>query len=347
LGLSGYGASAAAPQARVAFGCGALGSRAQARDARFLLQVTTATSHFTQIEVVSASGRVIRRLARVGPDVTEVEVSPNGKLVAWFSAKGVVVERIDGSARRLVIGAGLFPEVANMFAWSADSKALLAVDPNGGLDIVSLATGAKRQIVKRQGSDIEALAWPRLNEIVFLRSGTSSARVVLADRHGSSQHTILRQSIDQTTNVGASASVSPNRECVNVIASFDSPGDASWVSFRTFNLVTGRETRVRPFDYDGVPIWSPDSRRLLTYVVAGPTGGHLTIVSPSGKAVGTIRKDWVTPAAWTQRAMYLLSGGLSWHKKANDLLAIRAGHRAVTVVFKLPKGRQILSAQPF
>jgi hypothetical protein len=321
------------------FGCGASGPSAREktlahRPTRFLLEVSSVRSPNSKLEVVTSNGRVIRRIATVEFDAP-VAVSPNGKLLAWRGHNGLVVARIDGSTRRIVnSGYG--------FVWSPDSKAILTTDSSGALDIVSVATGAKRQIVKPlRGIGLAPLAWPRSHTIVFQKSGTSSASVVLADQNGTSQHSISSAAIYDSGGVGATVSVSPNRQWINVITTFEATGDPITSEFESVNLLTGERTRARGFDMyyeEGAPVWSPDSSR----IVAGVPSGPLRILSPSGQVRALIRRDSVVPVAWTPSAIYLLPGN-----GGQSLLAIPTGHTTAKIAFKLPRGQEILAAQPF
>jgi hypothetical protein len=287
----------------------------------------------SELEVVTAGGTVIRRLARV-EFFAQAVVSPNGKLIAWTAPDGLVVERIDGSARRLVDG-------TDPFVWSPNSKAILTTDPSGDLEVVSVATAAKRPIVTRSpGENITPLAWPRSQKIVFEDAGASSARVILADQSGSSERTISRTSIYDSGNVSATVSVSPNRNWINVITTFEATGDPTTSQFESVNVLTGKKSRARPFgNYLDTTVWSPDS----SSVVAAQLFGPLKTFSPSGKLLATIRQSSLIPIAWTQSAMYLLPASQNRHK----LLVIPAGHSTAEIAFTRPRQWTILSAQLF
>ena len=108
------------------------------------------------------------------------------------------------------------------FVWSPDSKAILTNDPRGNLDIVSVATGARRQIVKAPPRlETTPLAWLPSHRILYMESRRSGNRadpilLVVAKQNGASPHRIYDNS-EQTQDV-PSVSVSPNGEWINVIS---------------------------------------------------------------------------------------------------------------------------------
>ncbi len=313
------------------------------RGQRFLLEVSLIHSPYDSLEIVTARGRVVRRVANVSV-YAQATAAPNGELVAWTldplvewspeGAYGVAVEGTDGSARLRVPRLG-------PFVWSPDSRAILAQDRHGGLTLVSLATGAEQEIVQPERYlDAWPLAWTRSNRIVYVESprhGGGDNRLVIADESGASLRTIDGGTNQDLPTVAAS----PNGEWINVVTLYDYIGEYNTSQFQSFNVVTGKATRVRNFDnyYGNTPVWSPDSSRLLASLVSGP----LAVISPSGNVVGTIRQNSRTPIAWTRDAIYLF--GPVRKGAIHDVLAIARGESTARVLFRLPR-QEIISVQP-
>jgi hypothetical protein len=311
------------------------------RGRRFLLEVSPIHGSYARLEIMTARSRVVRRVANVS-FYAQATVSPNGELVAWTldplvawspeGAYGVAVARTDGSARLRLPRLG-------PFAWSPDSTAILARDRKGGLEIVSLATGEEREIVHAQRFlDLTPLAWTRSHRIVYVetpRHGGGDNRLVIADESGASLRTIDGGANQDLPTVAAS----PNGEWINVVPFYDYIGEYNMSQFESFNVVTGKATRVRDFKYAYNPVWSPDSSRLLTGSFPGP----LAVISPSENVVATIREHSLKPVAWTRDAIYLFGpvrGGT-----IHDVLAIPRGQSTARVLFRLPR-QEILSVQP-
>jgi WD40-like Beta Propeller Repeat len=324
--------------------------RAQAR--RFLLYVEANSPVKKRVaqrlEIVDGNGAVIRVVAEGSfPNhlLGGALISPDGRSVAWLEGENLFVERVTGSKPRLLVG-GLSDSAAGgaeSFAWSPNSKKLLlAVAHLSKLVTVSLRTGARQQIVPAQrGVTFTPVGWSRAaHRILFLSENTYCAahpppapcwvKLVLARPSGAAQRTIY-SAVDQDHDLPVPA-FSPNGKWVAFTTEGRDPHDPRCAIVA---VATGQTTPVPDYTgYARFPAWSPTSTRFAA-------GSQL--ISPTGKQVGTLKDAAGDPLAWTHHGIYLLS----YPPRRSRLLIIRDVHKAPRIAFTLPRGQNILSAQPF
>jgi hypothetical protein len=300
-------------------------------------------------EIVGRDGHLIRLVAGQGSGAA---LSPNRKEIAWDGKGGIRVEKVDGSDARLAVRFRCLAKAKSgaklgicggPFVWSPDSRKLLFAEANGGLAIVSLSTGAKREIVAPAAHvGYEPIAWSGgANSILFAASGgvegTSSCcsyKLVVARPSGTFQRTLY--SAQDGVHDGPRAAWSPDGTRVAFTTDGRALGDPRCAFVE---VATGRTTRVRKFNgYSAPPAWNPQSSRIAV-------GGYqqpVEIISSRGRKLGSIPQTSLYPTAWTRGGIYLMPGG----DNRGSVLVIPNGQHAARTVFTLPEGQVLLAVQP-
>jgi WD40 repeat protein len=304
--------------------------------ARFLVETLGLTRGHVRLAVVDANGTVVRVLSRAVGAWGRPIVSPDGRVVAFDDSKGLVVEGIDGSSRRLLVRfdrSCLRSICVAPAAWSPDGTKLFVTDLQvhrgqfrTWLSLVSVSTGRSHRLVgPRYENRYSALAWSGpANKIAYLAGLSYRPRLVIADSTGKSPHTVCSVTCGDPQN-DPELAWSP---------------DGQWLAYTTLNyhvailgVGTGTTTDVRNA---GFPVWAPDSRQFAESNLNG-----VTFYSPTGDVD---EKTSVTGA-------YLLAYGTDGvyfvtNAAPTALQVIPTGQTTAQTVFSLAQNDGILSAQP-
>jgi Tol biopolymer transport system component len=304
--------------------------------AQFLVETLGLPTGHVRLAVIAANGTVVRVLSsEVGPWGRPI-VSPDSQVVAFDDSKGLVVEGIDGSSRRLLVRFHRSCRRSICVAptsWSPDGTKLFVTDLGvhkgqyrTWLSLVSVSTGRSHRLVgPRYENRYVALAWSGpANKIAYLAGISYRPRLVIADSTGKSPHTVCSVTCGDPQN-DPEIAWSP---------------DGQWLAYTTLNfhvevldVATGTTTDVRNA---GFPVWAPDSSQFAESSLDG-----VNFYSPTGDVVETTS---VTGA-------YLLAygtDGVYFHTDAAGatLQVIPTGQATAQTVFSLPQYEGILSVQP-
>jgi len=125
-------------------------------------------------------------------DVHGLEMSPDGRWVAWIRDRTLTVSRLDGTAERLVHGDLFDDENDRCFlpVWSADSRRILIRRSDGQIGYVDVASGAFRPLAGTTGgcgfrvsADGRWLAWRvrATGQVMVDRTDGTQHRAVIVD----------------------------------------------------------------------------------------------------------------------------------------------------------------------
>ena len=317
---------------------GAAGSAVPPPPLRFLVESRTpgAPGHHRLI-IVRANGSTIRVLAKNAAVYEPSGVlSPNGKLVAYATVKGLVVQGIDGSGGHVVVPAPpscrhVLACVNTAYVWSPRSNALLVSGSGQSsgkhLNVVSAASGRGHRIVgPRYNRRYHPLAWSRPpGKIAYaaLRSGPSQLFLTLADANGHAPKAICSIACSDL-RFFPDAAWSPN---------------GKWLAYTTTNgieildVATGTKVGVPPA---GPPVWAPNSSKFAVSDLS-----RVNFYAPSGSLVESASVANARLWAYDAAGVYFTPG-----TAPRMLRVIPTGQTTAHTVFSLPTGAGIVSVEP-
>jgi len=286
------------------------------------------------------NGSVVRVLAQNSDQFGDLSpVSPNGKLVAYGNASGLVVERIDGSHRHVVVppprSCHSWACAGTVWVWSPFSNALLVTGtgPSQGehLSIVSARGGKGHRILgPLRKARYFPLAWSgAAHKIAYLawREYPYRSFLAIAGSNGRSRKVICSACVDG--KFGLTATWSPNGRWLGYT-------NAANGKTEILDVATGSKVDVPG---GGTPLWAPDSSAF-----AVPTARGVTFYSPTGGLLGGLRLA-VYPHfwAWDTTGIYFTPDA-----SPRKLHVWRPDESppSMSTLFTLPPGQGILSVEP-
>lgn len=287
------------------------------------------------LAVVKANGSVVRVIAKDAAVFGRSgAVSPNGKLVAYNTVRGLVVERIDGSDRHVVIPGPpscrhVLACVATAYVWSPRSNALLVSgfgrDRSKHLTIVSAVGDRAHRIVGPHGNrHYVPLAWSGpAGKIAYLTYRLGQGSLMLADANGHAPKAICSLTCSGL-RLFADPVWSPN---------------GKWLAYNTssgieiLDVAAGKRVAGPG---GSSPLWAPNSSKFAVSDLSG-----VNFYSPSGRLVKS------APVANARLWAYDAAGVYFTPDTApTTLRVIPTGQTTAHTVFSLPPHAGIVSVDP-
>lgn len=317
---------------------------ATGRTDRFLTVALVAPNFEPLTELLGATGRIERVIARPGLTTAwGATWSPNRSLLAWVGPKGLTVERLDGSRRRLLVrnpGGCTSSCVPMTFAWSPDARRLAvggAGKETNRLLVVSLRTGRSTEIgPTRALTNYSVFGWSRDGHLIGYirrsidRNTTSPTCALMVARADGSQPRRLFNAADSIHDC-PQASLSPDGRS---IAFTTEARDVPDPPLAIIDIATSRLRRIRINTFSA-PVWSPDSKRVA---VGGRAVLILAAADGQAHSVSVVGR----PVAWTHSGdLFITSGSTD-----RNVLVARGGRRPARLLFRVPKNQSIVAIDP-
>ena len=316
----------------------ALSQGSAARPRHYLIVAVVKPNYKSMVEIVDARGRRERLLQKPENVDSSAAWSPDRSRVAWTARAGVMVERADGSRRRLV-----FPQpggcttdcVPLTFAWSPDSRRLLvggAGRQTSRLVSISLKSGRATDVVRpRVWTEYRIVGWaPNGRRIAYARvsgrPGTASCcRVDLIVARPDGTHCRTLFSLADPIHDVFAAAWSPNSRSIAFSTDNRDPHDPT---LAIVNVATGAVHRLKHGGWGSQrPAWSPDSKRLAVAL-----GGRTVTMTTSGGGVHTLLAVTGTSVIWSPSDQITIAGSA----QPREVFASPNGTAPAKLIFRLP-----------
>jgi Tol biopolymer transport system component len=328
------------PAAQVALSAGSV-----ARPRHYLIVAVVKPKYRSIVEVVDAQGRRERMVQRPRRTLPFAAWSPDRSMLAWTTERGIMVERGNGSQRRLVFSQPGVPClglcVPLTFAWSPDSRRLLV----GGAGrrtsrLLTISPNGDRatDVVKpRASTEYGVIGWaPNGRQIAYQRtSGTygNDVELIVARPDGTHRRTLF--TLQEPIHDYFQGAWSPDSRSIAFSTGHRAPRDPT---LAIVNVATGAVHRLPGGWGSQRPAWSPDSNRLAVAL-----GSRTVTMTTAGRRIHSLLEITGASLAWSPRDQITIAGPDAQPWK---VFASPNGIAAAKLLFQLPRNIAVVAIDP-
>lgn len=320
-------------------------SAGSARPRHYLIVAVVKPKYRSIVEVVDARGRRERLVQ--GPQLTlsSAEWSPDRSMLAWTTDRGIMVERGNGTQRRLIFSQsgvrcpGLC--VPLTFAWSPDSRRLLvggAGRQTNRLLMIPLDGGRATDVARpRTLTEYRVIGWaPNGRQVAYQRtSGTygNDVELIVAGPDGTNRRRLF--TLQEPIHDYFEGAWSPDSRSIAFSTPNRAPHDPT---LAIVNVATGAVHRLHGGWGSQRPAWSPDSKRLAVAL-----GSRTVTMTTAGGRILSLLEVTGASLAWSPRDQITIAGPDAQPWK---VFASRNGIAAARLLFQLPSNVAVVAIDP-